>query len=151
QAAEQIQIALLPAVGMDIELFTINMGAMQRIEQLVVAGRKFEVSNDLAAHVGIVDAVEIDLAEHDHRRRGVPLVDLAQALGQRTMVAGAQQYAADHPAALPALARLGRGEPAIAIETAWMFAKELENDAEIMAALMVIVDQHHLFFCPHRL
>ncbi len=137
QTAEQVRFTMTAALAGLIVHLAIDLGTVQRIEQLAIAGRHFECRKDSPAQIlGQFDRGIF--AHQQHRKELIPCDDgLKEPLQAARRVYATDQYAeyfswrrkrADH--LLPVLT--GTGEI--------FFAKKIQDNRQIPAALAIVID-----------
>lgn len=137
QTAEQVRFTMTAALAGLVVHLAIDLGAVQRIEQLAVAGRHFEGREDSPAQIlGQFDRGIF--AHQQHRKELIPCRDgLKKPLQAARCIYATDKYAqyfswrrqrADY--LLPVLS--GTGEI--------FFAKKIQDNRQIPAALAIVID-----------
>lgn len=137
QTAEQVRLTMTTALTGLVVHLAINLGTVQRVEQLAIAGWHFECGEDSPAQIlGQLD--RRIFAHQQHGKELIPCCDgLKEPLQAARRVYAADQYAqyfswrrqrADH--LLPVLT--GTGEI--------FFAKKIQDHRQIPAALAIVID-----------
>ncbi|MCY1417751.1 hypothetical protein D9M71_332920 [compost metagenome] len=128
--------------------FAVDLGAVQGVEQLVVARRHLQTDQQAAAQV--FGPVGLDLVAHQQDRQelvpGQQLLDQFEhtALGAHF----AQQDAQDVAAGIQGACQVA---PVTAGTAQVLFPEKIQDHREIAAAIAIVVDQQNLGFTPHCL
>ncbi len=145
QAAEQVGLALLTALAGGVEGLLVDLGAVQGVEQLVVARRHVETRQHAAAQLLRPVGAAL-LAEQQQRQVIHPGAELLeQARGAALAVDLTEQHAGQTHIRL----RFELDGPVAAGASAAGLAEEVEDHRQIMAALGKVVDQQDSGFTPH--
>ncbi|MCY1486826.1 hypothetical protein D9M68_204760 [compost metagenome] len=146
QAAEQVGLARTAALARLVVHLAIDLGTVQRIEQLVVARRHLQAGQHATTHV-FRPLAGHRLAKQQHRDLLVPASQLLEHLLSAAPGSDIAQQYADH------LARRGkavdRGSPVAAIAGNVLFPQKIQNDRQVPAALAIVVNQQEFGFTPH--
>lgn len=137
QAAEQVRLAMTTALASLIVHFTIDLGTVQGVEQLAVTGGHFERGEHAPAQI----LRQLDgrvFAQQQHGKELIPCCDglkkplqaawSADVPDQHAQNLSRGRQRADH--LLPVLA--GTGEI--------FFAKKIQDNRQIPAALAIVID-----------
>ncbi|MNR14758.1 hypothetical protein D3C85_1312510 [compost metagenome] len=126
----------------------IDLGAVQRVEQLVVARWHLQVDQQTPAQV--LRPVRLDLvADQQHRQELVPgqqLLDQFEYSALGTDLT--QHHAEDVAAGAQGVRHLA---PVVAGAGQVFFTEEIQDHRKIAAAIAVVVDQQNFGFTPHCL
>ena len=147
QATEQVRLALTaPLAGLVVH-FAIDLGAVQRVEQLVVAGRHLQRGQHAAAQLfGAIRGER--LSDHQHREELVPGTDLLEQLAATALGADfAEQYAKHVPTGVQ---RCDAVPPLLAATGQVVLAKKIEDDRQVATTVVIVINQENLGFTPHR-
>ena len=146
QAAEQIGLALPTALTRLVVHLAIDLGAMQRVEQLVVAGRHLQAGQHAPTHL-LRPFERCLLINQQQRQKLIPHRQLLEQLKRTALGLNiAKQHSQDFTAGGQTLDSLA---PGLTGADEMLFAEKTENDREIAAALGIVVNQKNLGFTPH--
>ncbi len=147
QAAEQVRLALAATLAGLVVHLAVNLGAVQRIEELVVAGRHLQGGQHAAADI-FRPLDRGHLVDQQHRQKLVPAADLLEQLQHSTLGLNLAKQHTEHVAA--GTAGIRQGTPVGAAAGQVVFAEEVQNDCQVSTPISVVVDQQNLGFTPHR-
>ncbi|MDT4824412.1 hypothetical protein FQZ97_576590 [compost metagenome] len=146
QAAEQVRLALTAALAGVVVHLAVNLGAVQGVEQLVVARRHFQADQQAPAQV--LRPVRLDLvADQQHRQELVPGQQLLDQIEYAALGADlSQHHAQDVAAGTQGIRHLA---PVMAGAREVLFTEEIQDHRKIAAAIAIVVDQQNFGFTPH--
>ncbi|MNZ11188.1 hypothetical protein D3C78_280510 [compost metagenome] len=146
QAAEQVRLALTATLAGLVVHFAVDLGAVQGIEQLVVARRHLQADQQAPAQV--LRPVRLDLvADQQHRQELVPGQQLLDQIEYAALGADlSQHHAQDVAAGTQGIRHLA---PVMAGAREVLFTEEIQDHRKIAAAIAIVVDQQNFGFTPH--
>ncbi|OKO20268.1 hypothetical protein AM484_002319 [Pseudomonas aeruginosa] len=146
QAAEQVRLAGAAALAGLVVHLAVDLGAMQGIEQLVVAGRHLQAGEHPAAQL-LRPVGRGRLADQQDRQVLVPTGQLLQQLYRPALrLDAAEQHAQGFATVAQARRYLS---PILAVAGQLIFAEEVENDCQVATAIEIVVNQQEFGFAPH--
>lgn len=148
QAAEQVGLALATALAGLVIHLAIDLGTVQRIEQLAVAWRHLQVGEHTTTQV-LRELRGRNFTQKQHRQELIPPSHcLKEPQHAGWCIYGPDQDAQHFTAGRQTFDHL---LPVLAGARKVFFAEKIQDHRQIAAAFAVVIDQENLGFTPHAI
>ena len=146
QAAEQIGLALPTTITGLVVHFTVDLGAMQRVEQLVITERRLQTGQHAPTQV----FRPLGNTDITHRQQGQKLIPPGNLLGQLKGAALGLDIPEQDAEHFSTGTQFGDCRaPVLTGARQMLFPEETQNNRQLVAARSIVIDQQDFGFTPH--